>query len=61
MTYDFNTGTYSFKISTSSEDAQIWFDRGLIWAYGFHWEEAVTCFKESVKADPKCAMSWWGV
>jgi len=61
MTYDFNTGTYSFKISTSSEDAQIWFDRGLIWAYGFHWEEAVMCFKESVKADSKCAMSWWGV
>ena len=61
MTYNFNTGTYSFKISTSSEAAQIWFDRGLIWAYGFHWEEAVICFKESVKADPKCAMSWWGV
>ena len=61
MTYDFNIGTYSFKVSTSSEDAQIWFDRGLIWAYGFHWDEAITCFKESVKADPKCAMSWWGV
>ena len=61
MTYDFNIGTYSFKISTSSKDAQIWFDRGLIWGYGFHWEEAVMCFKESVKADPKCAMSWWGV
>ena len=61
VTYNFNTGTYSFKISTSSEAAQIWFDRGLIWAYGFHWEEAVICFKESVKGDPKCAMSWWGV
>ena len=61
MSYNFNTGTYSFKVSTKSIDAQLWFDRGLIWAYGFHWEEAVTCFKESVKADPDCAMGWWGV
>jgi len=61
MSYNFNTGTYSFKVSTKSIDAQLWFNRGLIWAYGFHWEEAVTCFKESVKADPDCAMGWWGV
>tara|TARA_B100001173_G_scaffold280435_1_gene263882 strand:- start:599 stop:2257 length:1659 start_codon:yes stop_codon:yes gene_type:complete len=61
MPYIFDTGTYSYKISTSSNDAQIWFDRGLIWAYGFHWKEAVTCFKEAVKADPNCAMGWWGV
>jgi tetratricopeptide (TPR) repeat protein len=61
MSYNFNTGTYSYKVSTKSSDAQLWFDRGLIWAYGFHWEEAVTCFKESVKADPDCAMGWWGV
>ena len=61
MAYDFDTGTYSRKVSTTSETAQLWFDRGLIWAYGFHWEEAVTCFKQSVNADPECAMSWWGV
>lgn len=61
MGYIFDTGTYSYKISTSSQDAQLWFDRGLIWSYGFHWGEAVYCFKESVKADPNCAMSWWGV
>ena len=61
MEYNFDTGTYKYKVSTTSENAQLWFDRGLIWAYGFHWEEAVTCFKESVKADPNCAMAWWGV
>ena len=61
MNYDFNTGTYSFKISTTSDDAQIWFDRGLIWAYGFHWEEAVVCFKKATEEDPNCAMAWWGV
>ncbi|MDA9122060.1 tetratricopeptide repeat protein [Paracoccaceae bacterium] len=61
MSYNFNTGTYSYKVTTKSGEAQLWFDRGLIWAYGFHWEEAVTCFKEAVKADPECAMAWWGV
>ena len=61
MNYHFNTGTYSYKISTSSAEAQIWFDRGLIWAYGFHWEEAVVCFKKATEEDPHCAMAWWGV
>ena len=61
MSYHFNTGTYSYKISTSSIDAQIWFDRGLIWAYGFHWEEAVVCFKKATEEDPNCGMAWWGV
>ena len=61
MAYKFNIGTYSFKISTTSYEAQIWFDRGLIWAYGFHWQEAIKCFKASIREDPNCAMAWWGV
>ncbi|MBL6856476.1 MAG: hypothetical protein ISQ88_08890 [Rhodobacteraceae bacterium] len=61
MGYNFNTGTYSWKVTTASKKAQIWFDRGLIWAYGFHWEESVVCFKKATEADPNCAMAWWGV
>ena len=61
MGYNFNTGTYSWKITTTSKKAQTWFDRGLIWAYGFHWEESVVCFKKATEADPNCAMAWWGV
>ena len=61
MGYNFNTGTYSWKITTTSKKAQTWFDRGLIWAYGFHWEESVVCFKKAAEADPNCAMAWWGV
>ena len=59
--YKFNTGTYSRKITTNSEEAQIWFDRGLIWAYGFHWAESIDCFKKSIDMDPNCAMAWWGL
>ena len=61
MAYNFNTGTYSWEITTTSKKAQTWFDRGLIWAYGFHWEESVVCFKKATDADPNCAMAWWGV
>ena len=61
MAYSFDTGTYSLKVTTKSENAQRWFDRGLIWAYGFHWEESVECFKEALKEDSEFAMGWWGL
>ena len=61
MGYGFDTGTYSLKVTTKSADAQRWFDRGLIWAYGFHWEEAVGCFIEALKEESEFAMVWWGL
>ena len=35
MTY-FDLGPYSRKVTTSSPDAQLWFDRGLNWLFGFN-------------------------
>ena len=61
MTYEFDLGSYSRPITTSSPEAQLWFDRGLLWTYGFNHEEAVFCFKQATKADPKCAMAYWGI
>ena len=61
MTYEFDLGSYSRPITTSSPEAQLWFDRGLLWTYGFNHEEAVLCFKQAAKADPKCAMAYWGI
>ncbi|MYD54393.1 MAG: hypothetical protein F4W96_08835 [Chloroflexi bacterium] len=61
MTYDFDLGTYSRTITTSSPEAQTWFDRGLIWTYGFNHDEAVHCFRQAVAADPDCAMAHWGI
>ncbi len=60
MTYPFDLGTYSRKISTDSAEAQAWFDRGLNWAYGFHHEEAIRCFEKVIEHDPDCAMGYWG-
>ena len=59
--YPYNLGNYSWKIKTTSKTAQLWFDRGLIWAYGFHHEEAQVCFERTLKEDPKCAMAYWGL
>lgn len=59
--YTFDLGDHHFKISTSSADAQLWFDRGVIWLYGFNHEEAVKCFEQAALADPKCLMAQWGI
>lgn len=60
-TYPFDLGAYSWPVSTDNAEAQRWFDRGLSWLYGFNHEEAVTCFKAAVAADPGMAMGWWGI
>lgn len=60
MSY-YDLGNYSCEISTSSKDAQVWFDRGLNWCYAYHHEEAINCFKKALGHDPECAMAYWGI
>ncbi|KAE9363790.1 TPR domain protein [Stipitochalara longipes BDJ] len=57
----YDLGSYHRAITTSSADAQTWFDRGLIWIYGFNHEEAAKCFEKAVAADEGCAMAYWGL
>ena len=57
----FDLGSHSRSVVTSSSDAQLWFDRGLIWLYAYHHEEALACFKRALAADPDCAMAHWGI
>jgi tetratricopeptide (TPR) repeat protein len=57
----YNLGTYSSPVTTASPDAQLWFDRGLNWTFGFNHEEAVVCFSRAIDADPDCAMAYWGL
>ncbi|HSS90234.1 MAG TPA: tetratricopeptide repeat protein, partial [Streptosporangiaceae bacterium] len=61
MTGYFDLGSHHRPVPASSPDAQLWFDRGLIWAYAFNHEEAVRCFERAIEADPGCAMAHWGV
>lgn len=57
----FNIDVYSRKITTSSPEAQRWFDRGLVWSFAYHHEEAVECFKKALEHDADCAMAHWGL
>jgi tetratricopeptide (TPR) repeat protein len=57
----YDLGSYHRPISTSSEDAQTWFDRGLIWVFGFNHEEAAKCFEKDIAQDEECAMAYWGL
>ena len=57
----YDLGAYSRKVSTESEEAQRWFDRGLNWLYSFNLEDAQYCFRNAAEADPECAMAWWGL
>lgn len=53
--------TYHFEITTSSREAQAWFNQGLVSMYGFNHDEAIRCFTEAAKLDPMAAMPWWGL
>ena len=57
----YNLGDHHRAITTTSHEAQLWFDRGLNWTYGFNHGEAVKCFERAVEADPDCAMAYWGI
>jgi tetratricopeptide (TPR) repeat protein len=59
--YPYDLGAHTRTVTTSSAEAQAWFDRGLNWTYGFHHAEAIACFRRAAEADPGCAMAWWGI
>lgn len=61
MEYNYDLGVFSRPVTTTSDAAQRWFDRGLNWTYGFNHDEAIVCFNRALEADPTCAMAHWGV
>jgi tetratricopeptide (TPR) repeat protein len=57
----FDIDVYSRPVTTKSQQAQTWFDRGLVWCYGFCHEEAIECFKRALEHDADFAMAHWGI
>src|SRR5262249_51082564 len=57
----YDLGLHSRPVTTKSADAQTWFDRGLLWCYGYNHEEAVRCFRKAAEHDPACAIAHWGI
>ncbi|HXK08549.1 MAG TPA: hypothetical protein VMT70_02785 [Vicinamibacteria bacterium] len=54
-------GGFTRPITTSSTEAQRYFDQGLAFMYAFNHDEAVRAFRRSAELDPGCAMALWGV
>ena len=57
----YDLGTYQRDITTTSSEAQRWFNRGLLWTYGYNHEEAIACFRKTLEHDANCAMAHWGI
>jgi len=53
-------GSHHHAVTTSSADAQRYFDQGLIIDFGFNHAESARSFRAAQKLDPECAMCYWG-
>ena len=54
-------GSYHRPTDTPSAEAQVWFDRGMVWSYAFNHEEAIHCFDRALELDADFALARWGV
>ncbi len=57
---DQQLGSVHFKTSCN-EVAQRRFDRGMRYQHSFWYLNAKEVFEEAIKADPTCAMAYWGI
>jgi tetratricopeptide (TPR) repeat protein len=56
-----NLGSHHHPITTTSEQAQRYFDQGLRLVYAFNHEEAIRSFEAAAQQDPQAAMPYWGI
>ncbi len=56
-----NLGSHHHPVTTTSPQAQRYFDQGLRLVYAFNHDEATRAFKEAARLDPNCAMAYWGI
>ena len=54
-------GTWHRRVTSSSPEAQRYFDQGLRLTYGFNHDEAARSFERAAELDPDCAMCHWGI
>jgi tetratricopeptide (TPR) repeat protein len=53
-------GNLSYAVTTAKDSAQVYFNQGLSFYYGYHFTEALASFKEASRFDPACGMAYWG-
>jgi tetratricopeptide (TPR) repeat protein len=54
-------GDLHFAVTTSSKEAQQFFDQGLRLIYGFNHWEAIQSFRHAIRLDEEFAMGYWGL
>jgi len=54
-------GSYTRKVTTTSPEAQRYFNQGLALLHGFNHGLAIRSFQEAARLDPDCAMAHWGI
>lgn len=54
-------GKHRRKVTTTSKEAQRYFDQGLVFVFAFNHDEAIRSFTEAAALDSTCAMAWWGI
>jgi tetratricopeptide (TPR) repeat protein len=57
----YDLGTHTRRVTTTDAEAQVWFNRGLVWLYGYNFEAALDCFRRVVARDPACVLGYWGI
>lgn len=55
-----NLGSHSRAVTTTSAEAQAYFNQGLRLIYAFNHDEAVRAFARAIELDPACAACYWG-
>ncbi|HSR50335.1 MAG TPA: hypothetical protein VLV83_05865 [Acidobacteriota bacterium] len=58
--YEKALGPFTRPISSSSKEAQQYFDQGFQLMYAFSKQNATRSFREAHKFDPECAICYWG-
>jgi tetratricopeptide (TPR) repeat protein len=54
-------GSFHRPITTSSAEAQRYFDQGMRFVWAFNHDEATRSFAKAAELDPKCAPCFWGI
>ena len=54
-------GTLHQKVTTSSQEAQAFYDQGLAYVHSYVWIEAVRSFHQALRLDPNLAMAYLGL
>ncbi|MGN6452661.1 MAG: hypothetical protein ACTHL7_06240, partial [Steroidobacteraceae bacterium] len=54
-------GNFHRAVTTSSPQAQQYFDQGMRYLWAFNHDEATRSFAKAAELDPTCALCYWGV